>query len=216
MCVSICCHYIDDTFLFSLKMTRNLMHSSSEVRGYFLLEDSIFPLGSLLGSRNQKLKNYNDACELYLLFNARCKSIAHTVVQNLFRSRFSNASFDLYGTYFLLAIITTGLVSISVAMGGAKRVIATDYEPLALALTRYAADNINSSSSSRIETQLLDLCDLEQQPLPVQGIDIVCAADIMYEPKTGVAMAHRAVEALRNNCRVIIGDSPGRVRSSLN
>ncbi|OEU17573.1 hypothetical protein FRACYDRAFT_184424 [Fragilariopsis cylindrus CCMP1102] len=104
----------------------------------------------------------------------------------------------------------TGLVSISVAMGGAKRVIATDYEPLALALTRYAADNINSSSSSRIETQLLDLCDLEQQPLPVQGIDIVCAADIMYEPKTGVAMAHRAVEALRNNCRVIIGDSPGR------
>ena len=135
---------------------------------------------------------------------------------NLFRSRFSNASFDLYRIYFLLVIITTGLVSISVAMGGAKRVIATDYEPLALALTRYAADNINSSSSSRIETQLLDLCDLEQQPLPVQGIDIVCAADIMYEPKTGVAMAHRAVEALRNNCRVIIGDSPGRVRSSLN
>ena len=43
VCFSICCHYIDDTFLFSLKMTRNLMHSSSDVRGYFLLEDSIFP-----------------------------------------------------------------------------------------------------------------------------------------------------------------------------
>ena len=25
-------------------------------------------------------------------------------------------------------------------------------------------------------------------------------------------MAHRAVEALRQNCRVIVGDSPGRVR----
>ena len=37
VCFSICCHYIDDTFLFSLKMTRNLMHSSSDVRGYFLL-----------------------------------------------------------------------------------------------------------------------------------------------------------------------------------
>jgi predicted nicotinamide N-methyase len=108
------------------------------------------------------------------------------------------------------------LVSISVAMGGAKRVIATDYEPLALALTRYAADKINSPPSSMIETQLLDLCDLEKQPLSIDGVDIVCAADIMYEPKTGVAMAHRAVEALRNNCRVIVGDSPGRVSSLLN
>jgi len=116
----------------------------------------------------------------------------------------------------------TGLVSISIAMGGAKRVLATDYEPLALALTRYAADNINKNNyeknvnpsniklSSKIETQLLDLCDLVQQPLPLQDIDIVLAADIMYEPRTGIAMAHRAVEALRNNCRVIVGDSPGR------
>mmetsp|Transcript_13611 Transcript_13611/g.15630 ORF Transcript_13611/g.15630 Transcript_13611/m.15630 type:complete len:399 (-) Transcript_13611:117-1313(-) len=116
----------------------------------------------------------------------------------------------------------TGLVSISIAMGGAKRVVATDYEPLALALTRYAADNINKNQnqksinpsniqlSSRIETQLLDLCDLVQQPLPLQNIDVVLAADIMYEPRTGEAMAHRAVEALRNNCRVIVGDSPGR------
>lgn len=113
----------------------------------------------------------------------------------------------------------TGLVSIAAAMGGAKRVLATDYEPLALELTRYAADNIKSNSnnnkddvplSKRIETQLLDLCALEEQPLPISGIDIVIASDIMYEPKTGIAMAHRAVEALRQNCRVIVGDSPGR------
>lgn len=119
----------------------------------------------------------------------------------------------------------TGLVSIATAMGGAKRVLATDYEPLALELTRYAADNLNDSSSGKgsnvpltkiIGTQLLDLCSLEEQPLPIQsqdtdgGIDVVVAADIMYEPKTGIAMAHRAVEALRQNCRVIVGDSPGR------
>ena len=116
----------------------------------------------------------------------------------------------------------TGLVSISAALGGAKQVLATDYEPLALALTRYAADNINtdsksSSSKIKIETQLLDLCALEEQPLPIQehGVDVVVAADIMHEPKTGIAMAHRAVEALRKNCRVIVGDSPGRVRSPL-
>jgi len=117
----------------------------------------------------------------------------------------------------------TGLVSISAALGGAKQVLATDYEPLALALTRYAAENINNNDSSsskiKIETQLLDLCALEEQPLPIQqqkehggGADVVVvAADIMYEPKTGIAMAHRAVEALRQNCRVIVGDSPGRV-----
>jgi predicted nicotinamide N-methyase len=116
----------------------------------------------------------------------------------------------------------TGLVSIAAAMGGAKRILATDYEPLALELTRYAADNIKSNIdnnkddvplSKRIETQLLDLCALEEQPLPTSGIDVVIASDIMYEPKTGVAMAHRAVEALRQNCRVIVGDSPGRVRN---
>lgn len=99
----------------------------------------------------------------------------------------------------------TGLVSIAAALGGAKKVISTDYEPLALALTRYAAEQFHSISN--METQLLDMCDYEQALPPC---DIVLAADIMYEPKTGVAMAHRAVEALRNNCRVIVGDSPGR------
>ena len=112
----------------------------------------------------------------------------------------------------------TGLVSIATAMGGAKRIVATDYEPLALALTRYAADNINDNSNTKIiETQLLDMCALKEQPLPIgddgdNTIDVVVAADIMYEPKTGIAMAYRAVEALRQNCRVVIGDSPGRVR----
>ncbi len=89
----------------------------------------------------------------------------------------------------------TGLVSIAVALGGSKRVLATDYEPLALELTRYAANNINSNVcigddsnrplSERLETRLLDLCALEEQPMPLKseddndGFDIVVAADIM-------------------------------------
>ncbi len=32
----------------------------------------------------------------------------------------------------------------------------------------------------------------------------------MYEPKTGIAMAHRTLEALSAGSRVIIGCSPGR------
>lgn len=141
----------------------------------------------------------------------------------------------------------TGFVSIAAAMAGAKRVVATDYEPLALKLTRYAAEKLNGNVnegnpgdcdmiSSRIETHLLDVCDLDV-PLPIHGsctcnnnnnddeddgtinpptphaddvIDVVVAADIMYEPRTGTMLAHRAVEALKQNCRVIIGDSPSR------
>jgi len=45
---------------------------------------------------------------------------------------------------------------------------------------------------------------------PLPPADIVLAADIMYEPKTGTAMAQRTVEALRRGSRVVVGDSPGR------
>ena len=54
---------------------------------------------------------------------------------------------------------------------------------------------------------LFDICD-HDTPLP--KADIVIAADIMYEPKTGIATAHRTVEALKAGSRVIIGCSPGR------
>jgi hypothetical protein len=40
--------------------------------------------------------------------------------------------------------------------------------------------------------------------------NIVIASDVMYEPATGRALARRAVEALKNGSRVLIGDSPGR------
>eukprot|EP00980_Cylindrotheca_fusiformis_P016401 scaffold4887_cov118-Cylindrotheca_fusiformis.AAC.11 len=103
----------------------------------------------------------------------------------------------------------TGLVSIATALGGAKKVIATDYEPFALKLTSYAADTFHPRlRRTTIETRLLDMCNYGQA-LP--EAELVVAADIMYEPKTGVAMAHRAVEALEKGSRVIVGDSPGRL-----
>ncbi len=82
-------------------------------------------------------------------------------------------------------------------MGGCKKVLATDYEPLALELTRYATDKIENNIcisdgtdlplSERLETRLLDLCALQEQPLPLKsdaadddnGFDVVVAADIM-------------------------------------
>jgi predicted nicotinamide N-methyase len=131
----------------------------------------------------------------------------------------------------------TGLVSLALAKAGAKRVVATDYEPLALQLTEYAERELlrrPSSSLSQsheygsdivsIETQLFDLCDVAT-PIPTLSTtttrrrrkrnnspqQLVVAADIMYEPSTGRAMARRVVEALQEyNCRVVVGDSPGR------
>lgn len=133
----------------------------------------------------------------------------------------------------------TGLVSIAAALGGAKHVIATDYERIPLTLLGYAAttlngiqcrddryrhgrnisaaeevcnsdaslDNSANKNNCTITTQLLDLRNLTE-PLP--PADIVVAADVLYEPATGVAVAHRAAEAYRRGSRFIIGDSPGR------
>jgi len=100
----------------------------------------------------------------------------------------------------------TGLVALAASLGGAQRVLATDYESIPLELLKYAA-TLNSVPSTILDTQLLDLCD-SQAPLPLA--DVVVAADIMYEPKTGRAMALRTLEALKSGAKVIIGDSPGR------
>jgi len=115
----------------------------------------------------------------------------------------------------------TGLVSLAARKAGAARVIATDYEDIPLRLLEHADAFLNDDDNDddggdpskvgklqKIETRLLDLCDHETHPLP--DADIVVAADIMYEPVTGRAMARRAVEALKRGSRVLIGDSPGR------
>ena len=129
----------------------------------------------------------------------------------------------------------TGLVSLAALLAGAAstRVVATDYEVLPLKLLEYAAQHLNHHQSStttdnhhdRLSTQLLDLCRYDKNPdnnnnnnkeeaedympLPADAT-VVVAADVMYEPTTGRALAHRVVEALRNGARVLIGDSPGR------
>jgi len=113
----------------------------------------------------------------------------------------------------------TGLCAMAAALGGASRVIATDYEEIPLRLLEYAASEVNNQGDlianvddagarlSHIETSLFDICDHD---IPLPKCDIVIAADIMYEPKTGIAMAQRTVEALNAGSRVIIGCSPGR------
>jgi predicted nicotinamide N-methyase len=101
----------------------------------------------------------------------------------------------------------TGLVSLAAGLAGSKMVMATDYEPLALELVQYAAQNLQSKSLPSIETHILDMC---KGDVPLPKVDLVVAADVMYEPKTGIALAHRVAEALEQKSRVLVGDSPGR------
>ncbi|KAI2491710.1 hypothetical protein MHU86_22853 [Fragilaria crotonensis] len=100
----------------------------------------------------------------------------------------------------------TGLVSLAVSLGGAAKVTATDYESIPLRLIEYAQANLNKGSTT-IETEHFDLCDFN---MPLPPADLVVAADVMYEPRTGTAMAKRTYEALSRGSRVVVGDSPGR------
>ena len=75
-------------------------------------------------------------------------------------------------------------------------------------LLEYAAQNLNPTvPTEKLVFEKFDMCS-EDNSLP--AVDLVVAADVMYEPKTGIAMAKRAVEAMTMGARVIVGDSPGR------
>ena len=143
----------------------------------------------------------------------------------------------LSDTHFIEIGTGTGLVSLALAKAGTQRIVATDYEPLPLKLVTYAAtecvnDELQQRNKvprmTRIETQLFDICDFDT-PIPTLSTSqsqssiaskiadlnpcnnrLVVAADIMYEPVTGRAMARRVHEALRSGARVVVGDSPGR------
>ena len=164
------------------------------------------------GNNNSELSNVNTNLNAGDPYGAVLWPASSAVAEQLLE-RYS----ELQGLTILELGAGTGLVSIVAAMAGASRVMATDYEPIPLTLLEYAAEHLNKFNNDKdgtpkelmsiVETFHFDMCD-EDTPLP--RADIVVAADIMYEPHTGKAMARRAFEALHQKSRVIIGDSPGR------
>lgn len=104
----------------------------------------------------------------------------------------------------------TGLVALAASVSNKYSTIhATDYETVPLKLLD-ASQKLNSNQNhckTPINTSLFDICDLS---IPLPAADIVCAADILYEKKTGIALATRTIEALARGSRVVIGCSPGR------
>ena len=107
----------------------------------------------------------------------------------------------------------TGLVALAASASNKyASILATDYESVPLKLL-HAAFDLNQSkgedgtTTTPVVTSIFDICDLSK-PLP--PADIICAADILYEKNTGIALAKRTMEALERGSRVIIGCSPGR------
>lgn len=96
----------------------------------------------------------------------------------------------------------TGLVSLVAARAG-HDVLATDVDDAALAAVRSAAQ----LARVRLRTATFDVRGAE--PLPV-GIDVVVAADLMYEEVLAAALARRVIAALAAGACAVLGD-PGRV-----
>lgn len=115
----------------------------------------------------------------------------------------------------------TGLVSLTCAIMGCKKVISTDYSPFTLQLIERAKTlqkrrQVGEEGKDRdapfitcdsIETRLLDVSDHSQR-LP--ECDICVIADLLYSPYLGEQVAKRVYEALSRGSKVVIGDSPNR------
>jgi predicted nicotinamide N-methyase len=104
----------------------------------------------------------------------------------------------------------TGLVSFVATLLGARRVIASDYNPLTLESIQLAStlQSGGALSSQVLETLVFDVKDLS---VPLPDADFVVIADLLYDKELGIAVARRVKEARDRNSKIIIGDSPNRL-----
>ena len=135
---------------------------------------------------------------------------AMTVSEHITSDSFINENDEQQKPSLLELGTGTGLVALAASVSNKYSTIhATDYEIVPLKLLD-AAQKLNSNQNdckTSISTSLFDICDLST---PMPPADIICAADILYEKKTGIALAKRTIEALERGSRVVIGCSPGR------
>jgi predicted nicotinamide N-methyase len=105
------------------------------------------------------------------------------------------------GTQVVDAGAGTGLISLAAARRGAM-VLALDHDPVALQLLAAAA----ARQSLRVATSVFDLTS--SRPLP--HCDLMIFSDLLYQRDFALMVAGRAVEAMRQGARVLVGD-PGRI-----
>ena len=86
----------------------------------------------------------------------------------------------------------TGVEAQAAALLGAKKVIATDINPLSLQLLEYGAQRIDTIGSEVVEAKYFDL--FSSDPLPEH--EILVAADTLYNAELANQVGHRLHEAI--------------------
>eukprot|EP00986_Skeletonema_menzelii_P015483 scaffold11881_cov149-Skeletonema_menzelii.AAC.10 len=104
----------------------------------------------------------------------------------------------------------TGVEAQAAALLGAKKVIATDINPLSLQLLAYGASKIETIGPDVVEAKYFDL--FSKDPLP--KCDILVAADTLYNAELAKQVGHRLHEAITRSfedghtpIKVIVTDS---------
>ncbi|KAL1518913.1 hypothetical protein AB1Y20_003186 [Prymnesium parvum] len=100
-----------------------------------------------------------------------------------------------------------GLPSLSALAAGASSVTATDWSPLALALTTHAANTFQPSRVSRLRTSRLNL--LDEYDRESYAADLLVAADLLYDEAVAHAVGKHVSQHLQHGGHAIIAD-PGR------
>ena len=101
-----------------------------------------------------------------------------------------------------------GLPSLAALAAGAPSVTATDWSPLALALTRHAADTFQPERAARLATVRLDVFGSRVSPFG-WPCDYLVAADMLYDAATAEAVGRCAAQQSRLGTTTVIAD-PGR------
>jgi predicted nicotinamide N-methyase len=99
---------------------------------------------------------------------------------------------DLVDKTVLVLGAGTGLEAQAAALLGARRVVATDINALSLRLLEHGVQE--AGLGEVVECRVLDL--FGPDPLPVEGVDLVLVADVLYNQELGMQVGKRIMERL--------------------
>lgn len=113
---------------------------------------------------------------------------------------------DVTGRVVLEVGCGSGVAATAAALAGARRVIATDVDPLALQVTRLLA----RAHDVVVETVRLDVLDAAAVAVALDALepgDVVVGADVVYNRDLGGGLTSLIAEARRRGLTVLVADS---------
>ena len=108
------------------------------------------------------------------------------------REMYARREEDIVGRTILVLGAGTGLEAQAAAFLGAKWVIATDINALSLRLLEYGVQE--AGLGEVVESRVLDL--FGPDPLPIEDVDLVLVADVLYNEELGMQVGKRIMELL--------------------